>query len=107
VLEWFHYVCGEIDGLYFIQHRLLHGEAVFIATKLVFILLQIGRLLSNTASYVLMTIVSLSTFLAGIHISGRFIVLGIFIALATVFAAYLEVWVPIAIDIILIGLYIG
>jgi hypothetical protein len=37
-----------------------------------------------------MTIMSLATFLAGIYINWRFLLLGIFIALATIFAAYLE-----------------
>ncbi len=111
VLEWSRYVRGEIDGFHFIRQQLLHWTAVFIAIKLVFILLHIGRLPSNAASYILMTIMSLSTFLAGIYIGWRFILLGIFIALATVFAAYLEayVWVliPIAIAIIVAGLYIA
>lgn len=111
VLEWSRYIRGEIDGFHFIRQQLLHWTAVFIAIKLVFILLNIGRLPSNAASYVLMTIMSLSTFLAGIYIGWRFIVLGLFIALATIFAAYLEayVWVliPLAIAIILIGLYIA
>ncbi len=111
VLEWSRYVRGDIDGFHFIRQQLLHWTAVFIAIKLVFILLHIGRLPSNAASYVLMTIMSLSTFLAGIYTGWRFLVLGIFMALATVFAAYLEayVWVliPIAIAIIVIGLYVG
>ncbi len=111
VLEWSRYIRGEIDGFHFIRQQLFHWSAVFIAVKLVFILLHIGRLPSNAASYILMTIMSLSTFLAGIYIGWRFIVLGIFIALATIFAAYLEtyVWVliPIAIAIILLGLYVS
>jgi len=111
VLEWSRYIRGEIDGFHFIRQQLLHWTAVFITIKLVFVLLTIGRLPNNSASYVLMAIMSLSTFLAGIYIGWRFIVLGLFIALATVFAAYLEayVWVliPIAIAIIVIGLYIG
>ncbi len=111
VLEWSRYIRGDIDGFHFIRQQLLHWTAVFIAIKLIFILIHIGRLPSNAASYVLMTIMSLSTFLAGIYIGWRFLVLGLFMALATVFAAYMEayVWVliPIAIVIILIGLYVG
>lgn len=111
VLEWSRYIRGDIDGFHFIRQQLLHWTAVFIAIKLVFILLHIGRLPSNAASYVLMMIMSLSTFLAGIYTGWRFLVLGAFMALATVFAAYLEayVWVliPIAIAIILVGLYVG
>jgi len=109
VLEWSRYVRGEIGGFHFIRQQLLHWTAVFIAIKLVFILMDIGRLPHNTASYVLMTIMSLSTFLAGIYIGWRFIVLGLFIALATILAAYLEayVWVliPVAVAIIVIALF--
>ena len=111
VLEWSRYIRGEIDGFHFIRQQVLHWTAVFIAIKLTFILLHIGRLPSNAAAFVLMTIMSLSTFLAGIYIGWRFIVLGIFIALATIFAAYLEayVWVliPIAILIIAAGVLIA
>lgn len=110
-LEWSRYTRGEIDGYHFIRQQVLHWIAVFIAVKLVFILLELGRLPSNAASFILMTIMSLSTFLAGIYIGWRFLVLGLFIAFATIFAAYLEtyVWVliPIAIGIVLIGLYLG
>ena len=109
VLEWSRYVRGEIDGFHFIRQQLLHWTAVFIAIKLVFILINIGRLPNNAASYVLMTIMSLSTFLAGIYTGWRFIVLGLFIALATILAAYLEayVWVliPVAVTIIAVALY--
>ncbi len=111
VLEWSRYIRGEIDGFHFIRQQLLHWTAVFIAIKLVFILLHIGRLPNNAASYVLMTIMSLSTFLAGIYIGWRFIVLGMFIALATILAAYLEayVWIliPVAIFIIALALYLA
>ena len=111
ILEWSRYIRGEIDGYHFIRQQVLHWTAVFIAIKVVFILLQLGRLPTNAASFILMTIMSLSTFLAGIYIGWRFLVLGVFIAFATILAAYLEtyVWVliPIAITIVLIGLYIG
>ncbi len=111
IMEWSRYMKGEIDGLHFIRQQVLHWAAVYIAFRVVFSLLEIGRLPTNGAAYVLMTIMSLSTFLAGVYIGWRFLVLGLFIALATVLAAYLEayVWVliPIAIAIVLIGLFIG
>ena len=111
ILEWSRYIKEEIDGFHFIRQQVLHWLAVFIAFKVIFILLNIGRLPANGAAFVLMTIMSLSTFLAGIYIGWRFLVLGIFIALATIIAAYLEayVWVliPIALTIIIIGVYIS
>ncbi len=111
VLEWSRYKQGKIDGLQFIRQQVLHWIAVYIAIKMIFILLNIGRLPSNATAFVLMTIMSLSTFLAGIYTGWRFIILGLFIALATILAAYLEayVWIliPIAVSIILLGLFIG
>ena len=111
ILEWSRYIKEEIDGFHFIRQQVLHWLAVFIAFKVIFILLNIGRLPANGAAFVLMTIMSLSTFLAGVYIGWRFLVLGIFIALATVLAAYLEayVWVliPIAITIVIVGIYIS
>ncbi len=110
-LEWSRYIKGEISGFRFIRQQILHWTAVYIAVKVIFILLQLGRLPNNATAYVLMMVMSLSTFLAGIYIGWRFLVLGVFIALATVIAAYLEtyVWVliPAVILIIFIGIYIG
>ncbi|MGV6853347.1 MAG: hypothetical protein ACWA5R_14380 [bacterium] len=111
VLEWSRYMQGEIDGLHFIRQQILHWSAVFLAIKLIFILLQLGRLPSNGAAFVLMIIMGLSTFLAGIYTGWRFVVLGVFIMIATLFAAYLEafVWVliPLALVIIFTGVYIA
>ncbi len=111
VLEWSRYIKGEIDSFHFIRQQILHWTAVFIAVKVIFILLQLGRLPNNATAFVLMMIMSLSTFLAGIYVGWRFLVLGIFIAMATIVAAYLEtyVWVliPVVIFIVFIGIYIG
>ena len=100
-LEWSRYIRENIDDFSFIWHQLLHWLAVFIALKVTFILLELGRLSNDGASFVLMTIMSLATFLAGIYINWRFIVLGVFIALATVIAAYLEAYVWLLIPIVL------
>lgn len=107
ILEWSRYVRGEIDGYHFIRQQLLHWIAVFIAIKMIFILLNIGRLPANAAAYVLMTIMALSTFLAGIYTGWRFLVLGLFIALATLIAAYLEAYVWVLIPVALLILAVG
>ncbi len=111
ILEWSKYIKGEIDGFNFIRQQILHWTAVFIAVKVIFILLQLGRLPNNATAYVLMIIMSLSTFIVGIYTGWRFLVLGIFIALATIVAAYLEtyIWVliPVVVFIVIGGLYIG
>jgi len=111
IMEWSHAVRKGKQGYDYIWQQALHWFAVFIALKVVFVLLHLGRLPNDGASFVLMTIMSLSTFIAGVYINWRFLLLGIFIALATIFAAYLEVYVwvliPIALVIITIGFFIG
>jgi len=111
IMEWSHSVRKDRQDYHFIWQQALHWFAVYIALKVVFVLLHLGRLPNDGASFVLMTIMSLATFLAGVYINWRFLLLGIFIALATIFAAYLEayVWVliPIALAIIGIGFLIG
>lgn len=111
IMEWSHVVRNKKQGYDFIWQQVLHWLAVYAALKVVFVLLHLGRLPNDGASFVLMTIMSLATFLAGVYINWRFLLLGIFIALATIFAAYLEayVWVliPIALVIIAIGFFIG
>ncbi|GAA0405372.1 hypothetical protein GCM10009133_12500 [Cocleimonas flava] len=111
ILEWSRYIKGDIDGFHFIRQQILHWTAVFIAVKVIFILLQLGRLPNNATAFVLMMVMSLSTFLAGIYIGWRFLVLGVFIAIATIIAAYLEtyVWIliPVVIFIVAMGIYMG
>lgn len=111
ILEWSRAVREGNKKHAYIWQQTLHWFAVFIALKVIFVLLHLGRLPNDGASFVLMTIISLSTFLAGVYINWRFLLLGIFIALATIFAAYLEayIWVliPIALTVIAIGFLIG
>jgi len=111
IMEWSHAIHKAKQDYNFIWQQALHWLAVFIALKVIFILLHIGRLPNDGASFVLITIMSLGTFLAGVYINWRFLLLGIFIALAAIFAAYLEayMWVliPIALVIIIIGFFIG
>jgi len=94
IMGWSHSVRKGKQNYHFIWQQALHWLAVYIALKVVFVLLHLGRLPNDGASFVLMTIMSLATFLAGIYINWRFLLLGIFIALATIFAALILVSMP-------------
>ncbi len=108
ISEWSRYKRHEIDGYHFIRQQVLHWGAVFVVVKSIFLLYQVGRYNSDATALTLMMTMSLSTFLAGIYIGWRFIVLGLFISLATLLLGYLEayIWIliPIAIGIIILGL---
>ncbi len=111
VSEWSRYQRGEIDGYHFLRQQVLHWGATWLAIRVIFILHEVGRLNNDATALGVMTVMALATFLAGVYIGWRFLVLGLFIALATVFAAYLEAWIwvliPIALLIVATGLTIA
>ncbi len=111
ISEWSRYKKHEIDGYHFIRQQILHWGAVFIAVKTVFLLNQVGRFDNDATALALMTVISLSTFLAGVYIGWRFLMLGLFITLATLLVAYLEayIWVliPVAIGIVAVGILVA
>ncbi len=111
ISEWSRYKRHEIDGYHFFRQQLLHWGAVFLAVKMVFLLNQIGRYNNDATALSLMMIISLSTFLAGIYIGWRFLVLGLFIALATLLIAYMEAYtwilIPVAIVIVILGVLVA
>ncbi len=111
ISEWSRYRRHEIAGMDFLRQQVLHWGAVFVAIKTVFMLHDIGRLNNDATALTLMVTLSLSTFLAGVYIGWRFIVLGLFMTLATVLVAWLEayIWVliPVAIGIVAIGVLVS
>ena len=111
ISEWSRYKRHKIDGYHFIRQQVLHWAAVFLAIKIIFMLNELGRFNNDVTALSLMITLSLSTFIAGIYIGWRFLVLGLFISLATLLIAYMEtyVWVliPIAIGIVIIGVAIA
>lgn len=111
ISEWSRYKQHDIDGYHFFRQQLLHWGAVFVAIKTIFLLHSIGRYDNDATALTLMVTMSLSTFIAGVYIGWRFLVLGLFITLATLLVAYLEayIWVliPVAIGIVIIGVVVA
>ncbi len=109
--EWSRYKRNEIDGYAFVRQQILHWAAVFIAIKTIFLLNQIGRFDNDATALSLLMVLSLSTYMAGVYIGWRFIVLGLFLSLATLLVAYMEayMWVliPVAGGILLAGFSIA
>jgi len=111
ISEWSRYKRHEISGYRFIRQQVLHWAAVFLAIKSIFLLNQIGRFNNDVTALSLMIMLSLSTIIAGIYIGWRFLILGLFISLATFLIAYLEVYIwvliPIAIGIVIVGITVA
>lgn len=111
ISEWSRYTRHEISGKQFIRQQILHWGAVYIAIRTVFLLHEIGRLNNDATALTLMTVIALSVFLAGVYIGWRFLLLGVFITLATLVVAYMEayMWVllPTATGIVAIGVAVA
>ena len=111
ISEWSRYKREEIDGFHYVTQQILHWAAIFVAIRVVFELHELGRLNNDATALTLMTVMSLGAFLAGVYIGWRFLVLGVFIALATILAAGLEayIWVliPVAIAIVAAGVLVA
>ncbi len=96
---------GEpLEGL-FLKY-VIHWFGALVAVLCVYTLLHTGRLNQDDVGLVMLLILALATFLAGIHVGWRFFVLGALLALTTVVAAYIEefMWIIILIAAVIVGI---
>jgi hypothetical protein len=72
------------------KNEVLFWLAVLIAVNLVYFLFQAGRLNSENTGLVILLLLALSTFLAGLRLGWQLCLLGSVLGAALVFATYLE-----------------
>jgi hypothetical protein len=86
--------------------QVLHWGSLFVSVQIVFLLLDTGRLDNENTGLIILLMLGLVTFLAGIHIGWRFCLVGIFLGFAVLASAFLEqlkfMWVMLLIGIVLI-----
>lgn len=90
VIEWSRSREKGYKRLAYIRTQLFHWIGLLVAVQLVYVLLHSGRLNSENAGLVLILLLSLTTYLAGIHLGWHFCLLGVLLAIALAMAAYLE-----------------
>ncbi|OQK17757.1 hypothetical protein AU255_07805 [Methyloprofundus sedimenti] len=75
--------------------QLLHWGSTFIAVMVVYAFLHSGQVQNETVALMILLILSLSTFLDGIHVGWQFYALGILLAISTVIISYLDeyIWI--------------
>ena len=79
----------------FVASQLLHWGSTFIAVMVVYAFLHSGQIQNETVALIILLILSLSTFLDGIHVGWQFFALGILLAISTVIISYLDeyIWI--------------
>ncbi|MBT3812790.1 MAG: hypothetical protein HOE45_11190 [Gammaproteobacteria bacterium] len=92
-----------------ITSQLIHWVSTMVAVMIVYAFLHSGQIQNETVSLAIVLILSLSTFLAGIHIGWQFSVVGILLAISVLIISYVEeyIWliVIIALALVLISYF--
>ncbi|MCH9699703.1 MAG: hypothetical protein K0U68_16530 [Gammaproteobacteria bacterium] len=97
---------GGLAGI--VVKQIIHWTATLVAVLCVYSLLHTGSLSYDETGIIILLIIALGTFLAGIQVGIYFYALGFLLALATVIVAYVEefMWIiVIAAMIIVVSVY--
>lgn len=89
-----------------VASQLFHWGSTLIAVMVVYVFLHSGQIQNETVSLIILLILSLSTFLDGIHVGWHFYVLGILLAISTVIVSYLDeyIWIIAIIALVFLAL---
>ena len=101
ILEWSRVRGKGFKWTTILRTQLLHWAGLLVAVRLVFEMLHKGRLDNENTGLVILLLLALSIFIAGIHLGWRLCLVGGFLGAALVAATYLEEYVWI---LLIIGL---
>jgi len=104
ILEWSRARGKGAKWSTMLRTQLPHWIGLLVAVRLVFEMLHKGRLDNENTGLVILLLLALSTFIAGIHLGWRLCLVGGFLAAALVAATYLEEYVWI---LLIIGLAVS
>lgn len=87
-----------------VTSQLIHWGSTMIAVMVVYGFLHSGQIQNETVSLVIVLILALSTFLAGLQIGWQFFIVGILLAISAVIISYMEeyIWLIVMIAFILV-----
>jgi len=107
-IEWSRARRRGKSGLGIVRDQSIHWLGVLAAVYLVYLLLTEGMLDNSNAGLVIILILALATFLAGVHLGWRIYLVGAFlgaiIAMQIFFQAY--IWLLVLVGLLMVGLYI-
>ena len=91
-----------------LRTQLLLWLGLLLAVRLAYLLLHTGRLDNENTGLIILLLLALTTFFAGIHLGWRLFIVGIFLGLALIGAAYLEefVWMFLIIALVVVAIFL-
>jgi hypothetical protein len=107
-IEWSRLTGKGQDKWAVLRDQLYHWFATLVAVLLVYMLSNAGKLNPQDTSTVILLLLALSTFLAGIQIGWRLHLIGFFLSVVIVMTAFLKdyLWVLILLGILTILVYV-
>ena len=107
-IEWSRLRRQNLDTWKTVRNQLYHWFGVLVSVYLVHMLLNIQQLTKQNAGLIVLLVLALGTFLAGTQLGWRLFVLGAFLWIILVMAAYLQgsLWIMILIGMVMISLFI-
>ena len=108
VMEWSRGRKKGLTGMVIIKHEVVTWLGVMVAVNLVYFLLHSGRLDSENTGLVILLILALATFLAGLRLDWRLCILGVLLGGTLILAAYLEefLWIVLMVVVaVAAGIY--
>ncbi len=101
VMEWSRARENGLSAATIIKKEVLIWLGVLAAVQLVYFLFHAGRLDSENTGLVILLILALATFLAGLRLGWRLCILGGLLAGALILATYLEAFIWIILMVVL------
>jgi uncharacterized membrane protein HdeD (DUF308 family) len=91
-----------------LRTQVLLWLGLLLAVRLAYLLLHTGRLDNENTGLIILLLLALTTFFAGIHLGWRLFIVGIFLGLALIGATYLEefVWIFLFIALVVVAIFI-
>jgi hypothetical protein len=107
-IEWSRLAGKGQEKWAIVRDQLYHWFATLVAVLLVYLLSSAGKLNTQDTSLIILLLLALSTFLAGIQIGWRLYLIGFFLGVIIVMTAYLKdyLWVLILLGILAILAYV-
>ncbi len=106
ILEWSRARGKGQDWTTIVRTQLMLWLGLLLAVRLVYLLLHAGRLDNENTGLIILLLLALTTFFAGIHLGWRLCLVGGFLGAALVAATYLEeyVWVFLIIGLAVLAI---
>ncbi|MFZ0725054.1 MAG: hypothetical protein WCD88_07385 [Desulfobacterales bacterium] len=107
-MEWSRLRRQELGLWKTIRNQIYHWFGVLVAVYLVHLLFNIQQLTIQNAGLIVLLVLGLGTFLAGVQLGWRLFLLGVFLWIILVMAAYLQgsMWILILVGLLIIAILI-